>query len=114
MNDRDIWFADLEAFLHELRDVNEFDYGDFMRKVNFYLDTLAERLVPLDIPEKESYAVKLAEIQNYVQFYPDWKIETTRPRLFADVKAMWDQAKLTAGVADRDVEPFPTETLSSP
>lgn len=114
MTDRDIWFADLEAFLHETGKLNDFDYGDFMRQVNFSLETLLERLESLNLRDKDWYREKLLEIQDYVQFYPDWDVEQTRPRLFADLKILWDHAKVAAGVVDSDVEPFPPDLLLRP
>ncbi len=75
--------ANLEAFAKEISEIIQYDYGDFMRVANGYLINLTRNLRNLD---DEAIRNKLAEMQSYLQFAPNWDVESTRERLLEDVK----------------------------
>lgn len=69
----------LGLFFEEIQNDTETDYGDFMRRANLYINDLMESL------HRNPAAVeKLHEMKGYLQFSPDWNIESTRKRLLCD------------------------------
>jgi len=78
--------AAIEKFVTDLNDINEHaDYGDFMRKANQHIIELKKEMHFLHYPDVDR---KVDEIQNYVQFYPTWMIESTREKAIQDAKVI--------------------------
>jgi hypothetical protein len=75
----------LENFARNISLVFEDDYGDFMRKVNLYLDQLESELRPLANPEIE---LKLSVMKSYIQYTPSWNVDATRRNIFADISEL--------------------------
>lgn len=75
----------VDHFIHEIGSIDDLDYGDFMRKANAYLLEFKDH-VPSRSREKHSILQKIDEIQLYLQYYPNWQIESTRLRLLSDAQ----------------------------
>jgi len=73
--------AAIEKFVGQIRAVNEYDYGDFMRKANSYIMDLQNSLEPL---ANKVIRRKISEMRDYIQFQPEWKVESTRRRIIDD------------------------------
>ncbi len=74
-------------FLDELSAISETDYGDFMRKVNSYLLELKENDIAKNSAE---ISEKLDNMQDYVQFHPNWDLESTKEKIFRDADKLVD------------------------
>lgn len=70
----------IEEFELAIRGINVKDFGDFRRKANSYLIRLAEKI------ENSSNKKQLIEIQNFVNFKPDWQIESTRRNIIKKIR----------------------------
>ena len=77
--------AAVEKFVTDLNGILESDYGDFMRKANQHIRELKNEMQFLHYPDVDR---KVGEIQNYVQFYPTWMIESTREKAIQDAKVI--------------------------
>ena len=77
--------AAIEIFKTDLSGILESDYGDFMRKANQQILELKKELSYLHYPDVDR---TIEEIQNYVQFYPTWMIESTREKAIKDAKVI--------------------------
>lgn len=73
---------DTLVFSNKIHAINEADYGDFMRLGNSYLIELREQL---DFLHDKNIDAKISEIQDYLQFRPDWNIKSTLKRLDGDI-----------------------------
>lgn len=69
----------VEDFMNSIISIDDPDYGDFMRKANFYLSDLAFRLRGYKPVDDE-----IAQMKEYLQYLPDWQVEETRTRLLKD------------------------------
>lgn len=74
----------IRRFIDRIQNLNESDYGDFMREANLYLLDLEESLCSTN----ERCLSKLYDMQMYTQFYPNWDVESTRKRLLADARQL--------------------------
>jgi hypothetical protein len=72
----------VEKFINNLKQIEDPDYGDFMRKANVYLNNLKIDLSPM---ERDIHA-KIFEMQLYLQFISSWEIEPTRRRIIRDAE----------------------------
>ena len=70
-------------FNNGVSNILENDYGDFMRSANIRLNRLKEELCVL---KDANIDLKLSEMQTYLQFKPNWDIESTRQKLAEDIK----------------------------
>lgn len=70
------------SFIKKIKSIEDADYGDFMRKANVYFVSLAEELGS-HIPEGAKQ--KLSEIQDYLQYKPNWNRDKTIQRLSKDI-----------------------------
>ena len=73
-------------YVHLLEQVNSIidtDYGDYMRKVNNYLTELLENKTAVMTP---AMLEKIIEIQNYIQFTPNWDVSMTQNKLLKDAE----------------------------
>lgn len=73
----------IENFVQSLVAFNDTDYGDFMRESNVHLDHLCREIPPVGDSEINK---KLVEMKLYLQYSPNWDIESTRARLIQDAK----------------------------
>lgn len=74
------------TFLNDAAAVDDPDYGDCMREWNHELLALRQIFQDSEISQEVSpWALeKLLEMQNYVQFNPNWDVDSTRERLLKD------------------------------
>lgn len=68
-------------FKKNISEILEYDYGDFMRAANVYLNHLRSELSVLGDPEIDK---KIDAMQVYLQFAPNWDVEPTRMQLIQD------------------------------
>jgi len=73
---------DTKKFSSEISDILENDYGDFMRPANFYLNVLR---CDLKLIDDFHINQKINQMQYYLQFSPNWNIESTRKLLARDI-----------------------------
>lgn len=73
------------TFVEEILEINEADYGDFMRRANMHLHELRDALHGV---QDERVADKIDEMKLYVQYAPSWDIESTRDRILDDSKLL--------------------------
>ena len=67
--------------MEEVNTMVETDYGDFMRKVNSYLENLKDDENAVHSPD---ISEKISEMQEYLQFHPNWNIPSTREKILHD------------------------------
>ncbi len=72
-------------FLEQLSSIYDTDYGDYMRKVNCYLTELKEDKSAIKTPE---ILKKIEEIQDYIQYEPNWDIPTTQKKVLKDTEKL--------------------------
>lgn len=77
----------IEDFVQKTKYIEESDYGDFMRKENLYLSHM---MLKLQVLEDKNIIKRLVEMQTYLQFTPNWDVETTREKLLSDVDYIAD------------------------
>lgn len=65
----------IELFIERIGAVDDFDYGDYMRRVNIYILELRDQLHH----RGTEILQRLDELQYEVQFVPEWSTESTRP-----------------------------------
>ncbi len=82
----------VDFFLEQAEAVNEFDYGDCMREWNRELLYLRDHLHHPEKPVLE----KLNEMQNYIQYTPNWDVNSTKEQILKDGR--WMREYLTFGV----------------
>lgn len=70
----------VQFFLEEASQVDEMDYGDCMREWNRELLYLKDQLKNAT-PWTQK---KLWDMQNYIQFTPNWDVPSTRERIIKD------------------------------
>lgn len=74
-----------EIFLEQIKNINESDYGDFMRKANSYLLELKDKE---EVAHQFSLRNKIITIQDYLQYRPNWDIQSTLQQLIEDAEEM--------------------------
>lgn len=67
--------------MEQVNSITETDYGDYMRKLNAYLIELKENKTAIMTPE---ILAKIEEMQNYIQFMPNWDIPSTQEKVLHD------------------------------
>src|SRR4051812_15983688 len=70
----------LELFEEMVSTIVEGDYGDFMRRAQGYYLEMIEELGP----HAREVRDRLDWIEEYLQFRPNWDIDSTRARLLVD------------------------------
>ncbi len=70
----------VNLFIRKISEINEEDYGDFMRKANLYLNILKKSIFRYSSPQVKKI---LQELQYIIQFHPNWDIDTTLPKIYA-------------------------------
>lgn len=81
-----------DQFTQKIQEIIDDDYGDFMRKAHGYFLVFKTELgthLSADI------RLKLAEMENYIQFTPNWQVEPTRKRILNDIKGIEDAIRFT-------------------
>ena len=74
----------VKIFAELIANLNESDYGDFMRKANLYICDLKDR-----VSSSGQFATgKIDAMVDYTQFCSSWEIEGTRKRLLIDAKIL--------------------------
>ena len=76
-----------ENFSKNISELIEFDYGDFMRQANYYLNRMRDELSVLHDKDINS---RLSTMQTYLQYAPEGGIEYTRERLLNDTRYIED------------------------
>ena len=72
---------DTKAFTKNISNILEWDYGDFMRSANVHLNHLRNELHVLNDKNIDG---RLDVMQMYLQFNPNWDIDSTRKMLAKD------------------------------
>lgn len=80
-----------DFFIQQVIGVEEFDYGDCMREWNKELLYLKTHL-----REPSGWLLKkIDEMQGYIQFYPNWDVESTRSQILEDAYHLRDHLILS-------------------
>jgi hypothetical protein len=72
--------AAINLFIRKISEIDEAEYGDFMRKANLYLNILISTLFRYSPPKVKKI---LQELQFIIQYQPNWDIEKTLPQIYA-------------------------------
>ena len=75
--------TEVETFVHQVREINEVDYEHFMKKVNHYLLDLMNEMNHYPY---EDIRNKLQDMQGYIQFNPNWKVEPIIEKVIQDAQ----------------------------
>jgi hypothetical protein len=70
----------IDSFIDEIKDIDEVDYGDFMRKANHALTILMDKIYDSSNPKVKHC---LEELKFIIQFLPNWNVELTREKTFS-------------------------------
>lgn len=70
-------------FLKQIKSIDDTDYGDFMRRANLYLNELQEEEPSALNPV---IADRIEAMKNYIQYHPNWDIESTRRNIEIDTE----------------------------
>jgi hypothetical protein len=70
--------APIDDFINEIHDIDETDYGDFMRKANHGLVILMEKIYDSSPPEIEKL---LDELKYHIDYMPNWDVDSTREKV---------------------------------
>lgn len=81
----------MDLFIQAVEAVSEYDYGDCMRQWNHDLLYLQDHLKNTT-PWARS---EVRRIQEYVQFTPNWDVESTRDRLLGDARLLKEHLIMT-------------------
>jgi hypothetical protein len=80
----------LDIFTQFVAAVDEYDYGDCMREWNHDLLYLREHL-----KNTTPWALaKIDQMQEYIQFNPNWDVESTRKRILKDAHELHEHLVL--------------------
>jgi hypothetical protein len=74
---------DTLEFRQNINDISEHDYGDFMRAANVFLNSFIENL---QILSDKNINLRLSKIKNYLQYTPNWDVDSTRILMAEDTK----------------------------
>lgn len=70
-------------FLKQIKSIDDTDYGDFMRRANLYINELQEDSATVANP---IIADRIEAMKQYVQYHPNWDIESTREYIETDAE----------------------------
>ncbi len=73
----------VEKFIQRINEIQEIDYGDFMRRANNYLIDLQDHIT--DTADIEAQRL-LADMKLHLQYYPNWNVELTKNYILNEVK----------------------------
>lgn len=94
----------INNFIRDIAEIEEYDFGDFMRRANNYLIVLMNRTYRSSTPEVKKL---LIELQYIIQFQPDWDVESTRNKIFAKAELIrqYQIAKISELYLKKDQSP---------
>ncbi|MGE0632844.1 MAG: hypothetical protein AB7O96_10565 [Pseudobdellovibrionaceae bacterium] len=75
-------FRSSQSFRDKVNGIYDEDYGDFMRKAHAYFMEFRGELGPF---LTETLKLKLAEMEMYIQFTPNWDVDSTKSRILKDI-----------------------------
>lgn len=89
----------VNKFIKNFSEIEEMDYGDFMRKANHYLLELEE-----DLSQSSNSSIKknLEQMKIDVQYYPNWDIQSTREKTLEHARRigfLLDQPSIQSDIA---------------
>lgn len=89
----------VNKFIKNFSEIEEIDYGDFMRKANHYLLELEE-----DLSQSSNSSIKknLEQMKIDVQYYPNWDIQSTRKKILEHARRidfLLDQSSIQSDIA---------------
>jgi len=70
--------APIDDFINEISDIDETDYGDFMRKANHGLVILMEKVYDSSTPVVKKL---LDELKYHIDYMPNWDVDSTREKV---------------------------------
>lgn len=70
--------APIDDFINEINDIDETDYGDFMRKANHGLVILMEKIYNSSSSEVKKL---LDELKYHIDYMPNWDVDSTREKV---------------------------------
>jgi len=68
----------IDDFINEINDIDETDYGDFMRKANHGLVILMDKIYKESSPEVKKL---LYELKYHIDYIPNWDVDSTREKV---------------------------------
>lgn len=77
----------VKKFVNQVNSINEHDYGDFMRAANTYLN---EFRLSCDRSGFFDLGNQFSKMQLYLQFVPNWDVNSTRTKLLVDAEYLND------------------------
>lgn len=85
--------SSFDYFLQQIQINTDTDYGDFMRKVNHYLNKLIKNksidLKKYELVDRDhKISNKLNEMQTYIQFNPSWDISAAKEKIIKDIEEL--------------------------
>lgn len=75
----------VEKFVNDIKNIHEYDYGDFMRAANHCLIDLKHEMDRLPYQDVHK---KLQEMQGYIQFNPNWDVDSTFEKALKDALSL--------------------------
>ena len=75
--------TEVELFTNTISSINERDYGDFKRAAQEGFNHLRDSLHAMD---DANIKKKLAEMELYLEFAPNWDVDSTIEKLAQDAK----------------------------
>ena len=73
----------VEKFIQRINEIQEIDYGDFMRRANNYLMDLQDHIAETTDVEAQRL---LADMKLHLQYYPNWNVELTKDYILKEAK----------------------------
>lgn len=73
----------IKKFIQNVSEINDPDYGDFMRKANHYLLELEKEITK---KSNERILDYLSQMKKEIQFSPNWDIGTTRQKIILEAR----------------------------
>lgn len=68
----------IDDFINEINDIDETDYGDFMRKANHGLVILTDKIYAGSSSEVKKL---LYELKYHIDYMPNWDVDSTREKV---------------------------------
>jgi hypothetical protein len=88
----------IDDFINEVSDIDETDYGDFMRKANHGLVILMEKIYDSSTPVVKKL---LDELKYHIDYMPNWDVDSTREK----VNLLAEEIRIATQVTDADTSP---------
>lgn len=81
----------IDDFINEINDIDETDYGDFMRRANHGLVILTDKIYTGSSSEVKKL---LYELKYIIDYMPNWDVDSTREKvqlLAQEIKSATDK-----------------------